>query len=268
MKKNTIIIVLIIIVLCLTGYIVYDKVISKDNDIEPENNLQTNIKKYTQEEVENILKEQAYILYGNTSLDTIDNKEKLYLAFDLLRINYTKEDIYSGFTVEDIKKYYDNSIYSNLDIKYDDIYLYPYYNEIYFHLDNETYTFEPSAAHGGLAVYPIYSKVLNYHTEDNKYTISYQYVFSASSEGPSDRHLYYTYQDALKYYDSSLSFYTLKEMDYIDENTYEYDTDRLNKDTEDYINNNYDEIKQKLKTYNYVLEGTDSGLKITNFYID
>ena len=57
-------------------------------------------------------------------------------------------------------------------------------------------------------------------------------------------------------------------MDYIDENTYEYDTDRLNKDTEDYINNNYDEIKQKLKTYNYVLEGTDSGLKITNFYID
>ena len=40
MKKNTIIIVLIIIVLCLTGYIVYDKVISKDNEQtnEPTNN--------------------------------------------------------------------------------------------------------------------------------------------------------------------------------------------------------------------------------------
>lgn len=32
MKKNTIIIALILIVLCLTGYIVYDKVISKDNE--------------------------------------------------------------------------------------------------------------------------------------------------------------------------------------------------------------------------------------------
>lgn len=259
--KNILIVILVILVLGLSGYIIYDKVISNDND---KNTPVVN--KYSQQDIEKVLEEEGSILYGDNSLLDFDDKEKTYLAFMLYKKANSQKDLTTtGFLLEDIKKYYENSIYSEIEVNYTDIYLAPGYDEVYFHLNNENYTFEPMAAHGASNITPVYSKVVDYNVLDNIYNISIQYVFTFYGDSPMDTKLYYTYQDALS---NKNAFYTFNIEDYFSEEKYTYDTDLLNKSMNEYISNNYDKIKGKIKTYSYTFKVVNDKLKLTDFKVN
>ena len=262
--KNIIIVILVILVFGLLGYIIYDKVMSNDNgDISKPEPV---VNKYSQQDIEKVLEEEGFILYGDSSLLEFDDKEKTYVAFTLYKKDNQEKDIYgTGFTLDDIKKYYEDSIYSEIEVNYTDIYLAPGFNEVYFHLNNGNYTFEPMAAHGTFNVLPVYSKVVDYKAVDNIYNISMQYVFTFYGDSPMDAKLYYTYQDGLS---SKNDFYTFNIEDYFSEEKSTYDTDLLNKDINNYINDNYDKIKGNLKTYNYTFKVVNDKLKLTDFKVD
>lgn len=262
--KDIIIVILIILVFGLSGYIIYDKVMSNDNgDISKPEPV---VNKYSQEDIEKVLEEEGSILYGDSSLLEFNDKEKSYLAFTLYKKDNQEKDIYgTGFTLDDIKKYYEESIYSEIEVNYTDIYLAPEFNEVYFHLNEGKYTFEPMAAHGTFNVLPVYSKVVDYKAVDNIYNISMQYVFTFYGDSPMDAKLYYTYQDGLG---SKNDFYTFNIEDYFSEEKSTYDTDLLNKDINNYINDNYDKIKGNLKTYNYTFKVVNDKLKLTDFKVD
>ena len=262
--KDIIIVILIILVFGLSGYIIYDKVMSNDNgDISKPEPV---VNKYSQQDIEKVLEEEGSILYGDSSLLEFDDKEKTYVAFMLYKKANSEKDLNAtGFTLDDIKQYYEDSIYSEIGVNYTDVYLAPGYNEVYFHLNNGKYTFEPMAAHGASSIKPVYSRVVDYDALDNIYNISIQYVFTFYGDSPMDAKLYYTYQDALS---NKNAFYTFNIEDYFSEEKSTYDTDLLNKSMNEYVSNNYDKIKDKLKTYNYTFKVVNDKLKLTDFKVN
>ena len=80
-----------------------------------------------------------------------------------------------------------------------------------------------------------------------------------------DTRLYYTYQDALS---NKNDFYSFNIEDYFSEEKSTYDTDLLNKSMNEYVSNNYDKIKDKIKTYNYTFKVVDDKLKLTDFKVN
>ena len=261
--KNILIVILVILILSLSGYIIYDKVISGDKPVSKPAPV---VNKYSQQDIEKVLEEEGSILYGDSSLLEFDDKEKTYVAFMLYKKANSERDLSAtGFTLDDIKKYYEDSIYSEIGVNYTDVYLAPGYNEVYFHLNNGKYTFEPMAAHGTSSITPVYSKVVDYNAVDNVYNISIQYVFTFHGDSPMDAKLYYTYQDALS---NKNAFYNFNIEDYFSEEKPTYDTDLLNKDINNYINDNYDKIKDNLKTYNYTFKVVNDKLKLTDFKVN
>lgn len=263
--KDIIIVILVILVLGLSGYIIYDKVMSNDKDNDNDKTTPV-VNKYSQQDIEKVLEEEGSILYGDSSLLEFNDKEKTYVAFTLYKkANFEKDLSATGFTLDDIKRYYEDSIYSEIEVNYTDVYLAPGFNEVYFHLNNGNYTFEPMAAHGVSSITPVYSKVVDYKAVDNIYNISVQYVFTFYGDSPMDAKLYYTYQDGLS---SKNDFYTFNIEDYFSKEKSTYDTDLLNKDINNYINDNYDKIKGNLKTYNYTFKVVNDKLKLTDFKVD
>lgn len=77
-EKNIIIVMLVILVLGFSLYNIYDKVISNDKNV-------VIVNKYSQQDIEKVLEEEGFILYGNNSLLEFDDKEKTYVAFMLYR---------------------------------------------------------------------------------------------------------------------------------------------------------------------------------------
>lgn len=263
--KNILIVILVILILGLSGYIVYDKVINDNNDKDDDKTTPV-VNKYSQQDIEKVLEEEVSILYGDSSLLEFDDKEKTYVAFMLYKKANSEKDLNTtGFTLDDIKKYYEDSIYSEIGVNYTDVYLDPGFNEVYFHLNNGKYTFEPMAAHGTSSITPVYSKVVDYNAVDNVYNISIQYVFTFHGDSPMDAKLYYTYQDALS---NKNAFYTFNIEDYFSEEKSTYDTDLLNKSMNEYVSNNYDKIKDKIKTYNYTFKVVNDKLKLTDFKVN
>lgn len=70
---------LVILVLGFSLYNIYDKVISNDKNV-------VIVNKYSQQDIEKVLEEEGFILYGNNSLLEFDDKEKTYVAFMLYRV--------------------------------------------------------------------------------------------------------------------------------------------------------------------------------------
>ena len=77
-KEKIIIVMLVILVLGFSLYNIYDKVISNDKNV-------VIVNKYSQQDIEKVLEEEGFILYGNNSLLEFDDKEKTYVAFMLYK---------------------------------------------------------------------------------------------------------------------------------------------------------------------------------------
>ena len=245
MKKNIIIILLAIISIGLIGYIIYDK-----NDNDTVNKVNYKLIDFTK-----VINNELYFLVSQKNYKDLTDKEKTYMFYLLV-------DDRNNVTVDKLENIRKNSSLRELSVNYTDIYDsyngYELTNDILRSLNKETGQYsEPLIGHGGLFIDKI-PFLVDYKFENNRYIISYKYVFTKNQgDGPTNLDAYYTYEDAIKGQNK------IKEFLLEDAND---ESSLLFQNVKDYANENYDDLKDKLDTYNYVFEVKDNNIILTDFY--
>lgn len=259
-KKNTGLIVLVIIlsvlVVALSGFFVYDKLLNnKDSNL---NNIRNSI--------ENIVEEELYILWNKNNISEITMQERLQVALEryakdngLDLLSYKPETI-SAADLE--KAYYKTSCAIN-PLVHQNILYYAKVNSftevLYtYDADNKIYKVNP-VGKGTIKIEPTYSNVIEFkQLDENEYSISYQYLFTWINHGEVDNNVYFSYTDAknqvngIKVFDNKGTL-----------NSY----DELKVELDDYVENNYDKIKDRLITHNYVFSYEHDKYNLKDFYL-
>lgn len=267
-----VIIVIIISVLCVlfaTGTISLKNIEINDNQNIHENNNETNTDNdnnisnddITEEKLVNIIESQLFVLFdyykfynsygylmtSKDDLDKIDNQTKLFIALNILKENYTasSNDIevdLANFSKDELENAFNSSVISNLGIEHEDF-------DIYYLLDDAYYKNTSSLYSKTMSLYnlPQASKVKNYEKDGDKYIISMNYLFPNDIVGITD---YYGSLNDAKNKTNAIVTYE----DYFN--------------VQEYLNNNYDNIKDKLATYNYTFEVTNNKINLVDFSIN
>lgn len=165
--------------------------------------------------------------------------------------------------IYDFKNIHNNSTLNSLDIKYADIN--DSYsqglgisNEVWYKVDNFTNRYVyVGYGHGAGPYISVYKNLVNYKQEENKYYLSYKYLFGNGGEGPNDISLYKNVDDALNRKNEIKTFSIEK---------HNYDTAALKKEIELYVNDNFESLDNGLYTYNYVFEVINGKLTLTDYY--
>lgn len=263
MKKNIVIIVLCILLLGVSGYLVYDKVLSnKKEDTENIDNniINDNTKEFTKDDFDKIVTSHLGLssLLNKKSLNEMTNQERLRMIIDL----YNDEDKYSTFSQSKLEKIHNDSVIKELNINYEN--LNDYYGTFLwndklvgfeYNKNDKTFTYTGALGHGGSSRGNIaYSKMVSLDTNGKTYTVKYKYVFlNSTGDGPSDVKLYLNVNDALN--DKNLWKYL------------EVGEDDLTHSKE-FIQEHYDEIKDKLSIYTYKFKVDNDKLVITDFEVE
>lgn len=272
-KVNIAIIIILTGVLCLfAGYVMFTEVM-KVNDSSKGNSSEKVSKSSIG--LEDRIKLNSLI---DNDLVALLYKEKLSDLTDLeLRTiikqnNYDKINDNSNFTSEELKKVFNNSVFSEL--KYEDgnigtacsgtvsdmdMYIYD--------TNTKTYSINSNIGAGGCTVARpyVYTYNVDSYRDGDKYVIVNQYLFGNPSNVIPVEESKYLYGSVNKSNDASKSIVTL-------DNIGEEDTDttlfmgELNEFTKDY--KNYDSIKDKLDTYTYTFEKKNGHFVITDFSVE
>lgn len=265
MKKNIVIIILCILLLGVSGYLVYDKVLSnkkEDNQNKDiiNNPVDENIKEFTRDDFDKIVTSWLGLssLLNKKSLNEMTNQEKLRMLIDL----YNEEDKYSTFSQSKLEKIHSESVIKDLNITYES--LSDYYGTFLwndklvgfeYNKNDKTFTYTGALGHGGSSRGNIaYSEMVSMDTDGKTYTVKYKYVFlNSTGDGPSDVKIYLNVNDALN-----------------DKNLWKYlevgEDDSVH--SKEYIQEHYDEIKDKLSIYTYKFKVENDKLVITDFSVD
>lgn len=274
-KKNTGLIVLVIIlfllVIGLGGFIVYDKILNNNdnntnNEVNNNNEANDDNLNSVRKSLESIVEEELYILWNKNNIHEISAQERLQVALeryakdnnlDLLR--YEPETI----TAKDLEtSYYKTSCTIN-PLVHQNIYLYEKIassTDVLYTYDasNQTYTVNPIGK-GAIKIEPTYSNVIEFkQLSENEYSISYQYLFTWENHGEVDNNVYFSYED-VKNKVNGIKVFDIQGM----LNSY----DELEKELNDYVENNYDSIKDKMVTHNYVFSYELGKYNLKNFYL-
>ncbi|MBQ7140202.1 MAG: hypothetical protein IJO32_01710 [Bacilli bacterium] len=209
-KKNTGLIVLVVVlsiaILGLGGFIVYDKVLFKDSNIENvdknESYMEQNkIVKKTEKLISNIPLIHKYE-EKITDFNAIDNYDKITLAVDYIarnenskiynysdkisveKINNTLTKIFNdkiSFDNENIMCCYSDEVLEHCHITYDE--------------QNNQYISGTGEPHGYSETYAFYNKLINFEKVNNTYELTYIYLFDeiGDSPRPIGSELYTTY---------------------------------------------------------------------------
>ena len=192
-KGLIVIIILIIALLGITGYIIYDKVINKE-EIRKEKN-EPEIKEVTEEE-KNTLLEQINVYtpyfadnYPIPEKSTLDNQEVLYFASMQL------ENKFSDFMESDLEKVLEKYFGKDHPYVHEDIDCFAGDGVLYkYDSAKRTYEYEDMHAHGGKTIYRSTVFFVEGKSEDDTtYKIQTQILYTTSAGdtvGPRDR--YYT----------------------------------------------------------------------------
>ena len=273
-KNNKVFIVLTSIIFLLIGIIVSlilpEKELVNEDDVNKETDNTSNnenVKKYIQEDIENIIENNLNSLLNKTSLEELTNQERLRLLISLYPHNN-----YGTIAISDLKEIHATSCIKNLNVKYTDVYdYYTYFSSdeqgdrlIAYKYDESagTLTYTGALGHGvGTIAYPINKELISFEENNNEYTIEYKYIFgNKSGEGPAPWTLYYSGIDAYKGENA------FKKFDYDCNESNKYCSD-YGSEANTYIKENYDNIKDKLPIYAYTFKIEDSDLVITSFSV-
>lgn len=296
MKKNIIIIILSILVVSLSGYIGYNKfinleesstiIINNSQSIEDnlDNNNQTDISDNKEENNENniqndsnnnsndetnnislktyeniITNDLAYLL-GKKSLSELTNQDILRMLFEIYKNQY---GFPSSFDKTELNNIHSNSVLRNIEIKHENFsdysILYDYSSSPLFDYNNNVYTYA-NTGHSYESVKIINKELVEQSEKDNEITLSYKFVFLKQSEDmPTYLKLYYTIND-IKNNNSfkEYSYYSIN-----DEASHYITLENIKK----YIKNNYDSIKNNLKTYNYTFKIENENIILKEFNV-
>lgn len=271
MKNNKLLVVLVIVlsllVIGLGGFIFYGNILAGNNknnfddDYNVGNNNQlTGENKISADDIserklKNIIEKQLFIVfkYNNpiTKIEDIDNQSKLLLTLSILEDSYTTNSNDINTTIVSITKSkledaFNSSVISNTGIKHENFDVYKL-NGDYYNRDTDLLVYSKEMYKYML---PHASKVKSYEKNNNQYIISMNYLFP---DGDVGFEYYYGSLTDVKNGTNSI----VKAYD--DNGTY------LN--AQQYLDNNYNNIKDKLTTYNYTFEVKNNKLILTNFSI-
>lgn len=266
-KNNSkfIVLLLIIIVLLLTGggFLVYTLLSNNPNynlggigssnsQLSGDDNKKQEIENITETSLQEIISEQLYVLFplGKepvTNLNKLDNDSKLLVAFNMLKDKYThvNNDITTEVTYVSSKKIeevFNSSVISNLGIKHEghDIYS---YNDGTYARQNDLLVYSKASLYYS-TIWA--SKVKKYEQNGNKYTVVINYLFADD-------------MDPVNYYSDSQKKKVV---------TSAYDNSGNFIDAKEYLNTNYNSIKDKLIDYTYVFEKQNGKLVLTSFTVN
>jgi hypothetical protein len=263
-KVITILLVLIIIILSVLCILLATNTISFKNqeitncsediqeNIKEENNINT--KNITKEKLQEIIEEQLFIFFNGfdqiTKIEDIDNQSKLYLASLILVDKYITNSNEINTTIVSVEKLkleeeFKSTVIGYLQLKHESFDTYELTSDMSY---NNTYTMSKQ---GYRYHSPEASIIKNYETKDNRYIISMNYLFPDDNVGAE---YYYGSLTDVKNETNSI----VKASD--DNGNY------LN--AQEYLENNYNNIKDKLATYTYVFEFKNDNLILTNFSIN
>lgn len=224
-----------------------------DSVLEEENNVSYD--NMSEEKLKNIIEKQLFILFRYsdpvTKIENIDNKSKLLLALSILEDKYTTKsnDINTtivSVTKSELENCFNSSIISDLGIKHESFDLYELTSE-YYNRNTDLLVYSKEMYKYML---PMASKVKNYEKKNNQYTISMNYLFPDDTVG--FQYYYGSLTDIKKQINSIVKAY--------DDNGY--------LDAQKYLDDNYNNIKDKLTTYNYTFEVANNKIKLVNFSIN
>ena len=192
-KGVIVIIILIITLFGISGYIIYDQVINKEESRKEKKELE--IKEVTKEE-KNTLLEQIKVYtpyfadsYPITEKSTLDNQEVLYFASMQL------ENKFSDFMESDLEKVLEKYFGKDHPYVHEDIDCFAGDGVLYkYDSAKRTYEYEDMHAHGGKTIYRSTVFFVEGKSEDDTtYKIQTQILYTTSAGdtvGPRDR--YYT----------------------------------------------------------------------------
>lgn len=197
-----------------------------------------------QKAINDIIKNELYVLGGKKSFNELSNKEKLWFSFHSF-FGFSK-DSFKGADL--VKQFKDTSI-GNLDITLDDIGYYSGNCITYeYNCETDTYNKTPNCAHSTSFVSFIYVDVSDYKIIDGKYNVSAKYLWYYDDMG-FHGNIYHSYEDALNHV-----------------NPIEYSRKKFEELTYDDIRpliNNY-----TLETYNFTFEKSNDGFILVDFNVE
>lgn len=227
--------------------------IVENNEFE-ENKI--SVDNISEEKLKNIVENQLYILFTHsnpiTKLENIDNQSKLQLALTILEDKYTtsSNDIDTtivSVTKSKLEEAFASSVIGNLGIKHEDFGVYELTGDYIYNRNTNLLVYSKAMYKYKV---PDASKVKNYEKKDNQYIISMNYLFPDVVPGPS-------------YYHGSLTDAKNETNPII--KAYDDNNNYLN--AQEYLDNNYNSIKDKLATYTYTFELKNDNLVLTNYSV-
>lgn len=272
-KVNIAIIIILTGVLCLfAGYVMFTEVM-KVNDNSKGNSSEkvskSSIGLEDRIELNNLIDNDLVALLYKEKLSDLTDLE---LRTIIKQNNYDKISDNSNFTSEELKKVFNNSVFSEL--KYEDgnigtacsgtvsdmdMYIYD--------TNTKTYSINSNIGAGGCTVARpyVYTYNVDSYRDGDKYVIVNQYLFGNPSNVIPVEESKYLYGSVNKSNDTSNSVATLDDIGEEDTDTTLF-MGALEEFTSDY--KNYDSIKDKLDTYTYTFEKKDGHFVITDFSVE
>ena len=293
-KVNIAIIIILTGVLCLfAGYVMFTEVMKVNDNSKGNSSEKVSKSGFDLEdriELNSLIDNDLVALLYKEKLSDLSDLElrTLIMAAEYENIyikatNENSENASYVFTSDELKKAYNNSVFSELEYKdgnmggycagiVSDLNIYIYDSE------TKTYNANPNTGMGCNMARPyVYTYNIDSYRDGDKYVIVNKYLFG--SNNPIDKvemnkYLFGSandYEDYLNGYRYNTKIDTSKSVATLD-NIGEEDTDTvlfeaaLNKFTSN--NKNYDSIKDKLDTYTYTFEKKDGHFVITDFSVE
>lgn len=183
---------------------------------------------------------ELMILKNN--INEINNNELLYYLIKVTesQSQFGKIDNVPINVINDIHK---DSLFNNYNFNHDNIVL---NNKLLWVYNRENNIYVKNNIDREVNIIPIFVKLDNVINDNNSYILSYKYGF----KNIDDNNIYGSYIDCLNKVNS----------------VYSYNTN--NKEVlKQKLNQNYNNIKDKLNTYNYIIEVKNESLTLKDFYI-
>lgn len=228
-----------------------NKIISNNNEIS-QTNSNSDKKNLNQGDFKKLVNDELYILFGFKSLKDVTNDRKLTLTFNKIENEHAKSDnnvyvLLESVSKEEVEKVFNETCFSKLGINHEKFDVFEL-NDSYYNRNNQ-YMSKRNLFHSNYAY-----KIKKYEQEGNKYTLAINYLFPDTMPGP-------------KYYYGSYSSEDQNENNKIVK-AYEDGIPENYINSQEYLDNNYEKIKDKLDTYNYIFEVNNNKIEIVDFYIN
>lgn len=229
----------------------------------------------SEETLKNIIEEQLFGIFSKqfqpvVKKEDIDNESKLLVALKILEDEYTYTQtspytrpdiltIITEFSESKLEEAFNSSVIGDLGIYHEDFGLYNFDDSSSKYIRTGTLWSYINIGH--MYILPVASIVKSYEKKSNQYVISMNYLFSDAELIINSKYYYGSITD-LKSGINPI----VKSCEVVIENEGRTHLNCL--DAQEYLDNNYNDIKDSLATYTYIFEKQNGKIILTDFSIN